>query len=699
MTIAVRRRTRTLERGIEWRPRHDPHYLLASIMVSVREAPPICILQRTLLDVERHLRFGGGAWNWGLLTGQLCFCRRSHRPYVLLDGSVAYPPLDTEPDDYAAVAAAMDERIAELEHRGIVVAGYYRSGVRVVPRPSRGEVGLFRALFEQPWQTMLLRDLTGTHGTGAFLRIEPMDGQPYAAAFTELLPRQGWRQRRELPASAVAWTNYRSTEPVGEVRVSHAGDAPAVHGVRASREADHSGNGATPMIRALRAVTRWTHPARREVVPTVRPRALPARSEGVAGDRPFALPMTSHGTSAPPSAGSQAIAAPTAIPRSESAADDLAAAEAVDRPMDADGPTPSTAATAASAVLQLPRSDEHASTPESADPGRSDLTVEAPPVSEHATSPRVSESALESTVAVSPEASREELTTEDGASHVVGTPDASPERPLSSGTEPSSDVELTRQVSRAVAGAALGPASADATAAARRAGTEGRTSNAASSVAPTAADSRGRDGSQSADMVTETADGEDEEAVARRTVLTTLARWGVMLRDRSDGDGAPAYRTTTSHPSSNREIRGTDDGSAPSPPPGARGGDSSVETPRAQESTLDTAGALRARVHDGPGSDQCNSSTSDIALMADTASNLAAAPAHHADAARQLDEPEASGTVSATRSLHSAAMVPALLLPDEDAAVAAWRRRRGVAIVLIGVLALALLWVGMIAAP
>src|SRR5690606_39165867 len=101
--IALHRRTRTLERGIEWLPRHDAHYILAGMLVSARDAPPICVLQSTLKSIELHIR-ADGPWQYGLLTGQLCFCRRSERAYTLIDGSVECPTPDDEGDDYSTMA-------------------------------------------------------------------------------------------------------------------------------------------------------------------------------------------------------------------------------------------------------------------------------------------------------------------------------------------------------------------------------------------------------------------------------------------------------------------------------------------------------------------------------------------------------------------------------------------------------------------
>src|SRR5690606_33436622 len=64
---------------------------------------------------------------------------------------------------------------------------------------------------------MLLRDSPAHGGTGAFIRVESMDGQPYAAPFRELLPKPGWRHRKDTPSSVVMWQNYQPTEEIRQL--------------------------------------------------------------------------------------------------------------------------------------------------------------------------------------------------------------------------------------------------------------------------------------------------------------------------------------------------------------------------------------------------------------------------------------------------------------------------------------------------
>lgn len=210
---AIRHRTRTLGRGIDWLPRHDSHYILARMMVSARHATPICIVQDTLREVEGVMG-RASVFSFGLLTGSLCHCRRSERDYTLIDGwdECEYP--SEEGDVYGLIARTLRERMVLAERAGATVIGFYLSGTSVVPRVAREDIALFRAVFEQPWNVMLLRDRAAEGEVGAFMRVESVDEQPYAAPFTELLPDAGRGNRGKVPTTVVRWTNYQPTESV-----------------------------------------------------------------------------------------------------------------------------------------------------------------------------------------------------------------------------------------------------------------------------------------------------------------------------------------------------------------------------------------------------------------------------------------------------------------------------------------------------
>lgn len=210
------RRIRALERGVEWLPRHDSHYILAGMMVSARAAPPICILQHTFRDLDEHLR-SAQDFAFGLLAGSLCTCKQSGRHYTLVDGFVPCQlPAGTGGDDpYGLIALALRQQIVMLERTGKLALGFYLCDTTVVPHVALEDVGLFRSVFTQPWNLMLIRDQGDDGDLGAFIRVEPVDERAFAAPFTELISeRAGRRSRGEVPPSVVRWVNYQPTEPV-----------------------------------------------------------------------------------------------------------------------------------------------------------------------------------------------------------------------------------------------------------------------------------------------------------------------------------------------------------------------------------------------------------------------------------------------------------------------------------------------------
>ena len=205
--------TRVREAGVTWRPSHDAHYMTAALLVSAREAPPICVLQPVLLAVDAHLRDTEDGLAYGMLTGRHCHCPRSGRAYLLVDVAHPLPPLAADRDLHAHMATALGEKGTELQRAGCTLLGYYRGAATVEPRPAPADVALLHALFPEPWQLMLVReDGTPTSG-GAFVRFEPIGARAYPAPFMELLPRR--RARRDGRAlSTVAWRDYHPDEPV-----------------------------------------------------------------------------------------------------------------------------------------------------------------------------------------------------------------------------------------------------------------------------------------------------------------------------------------------------------------------------------------------------------------------------------------------------------------------------------------------------
>ncbi|HLV24739.1 MAG TPA: hypothetical protein VKZ41_00375 [Gemmatimonadales bacterium] len=347
---AIRHRTRTLGRGIDWLPRHDSHYILARMMVSARHATPICIVQDTLREVEGVMG-RASVFSFGLLTGSLCHCRRSERDYTLIDGwdECEYP--SEEGDVYGLIARTLRERMVLAERAGATVIGFYLSGTSVVPRVAREDIALFRAVFEQPWNVMLLRDRAAEGEVGAFMRVESVDEQPYAAPFTELLPDAGRGNRGKVPTTVVRWTNYQPTESVradggGEV----AQRVPANAGVPWHRElfgravgAARTSGGSTvsDLAAVIGRLRGGNHVSIRSSVRTALPSVAQASREAegpaesivaasVADTQPAAAPVADTRISDTPAVAAPAAATPVAaIPP---AAPPQAAAQAVAAP-------------------------------------------------------------------------------------------------------------------------------------------------------------------------------------------------------------------------------------------------------------------------------------------------------------------------------------------------------------------------------
>src|SRR5690606_11377736 len=125
---------------------------------------------------------------------------------------------------------------------------------------------------------MLLRDSPAHGGTGAFIRVESMDGQPYAAPFRELLPKPGWRHRKDTPSSVVMWQNYQPTEESRQLSLPPLRITPNAHVAREIqlRTASH-----TDVSRSVEGTGKaWAGLRRSYLLPARKPEADHRSNEG-----------------------------------------------------------------------------------------------------------------------------------------------------------------------------------------------------------------------------------------------------------------------------------------------------------------------------------------------------------------------------------------------------------------------------------
>jgi hypothetical protein len=247
-------------RAVAWLPTHDPYFRLAAVLRTARALPPLYVTQNALLEVDEHICSRPYPFPFGLLTGALCVCPKTRVEYVLIDGAIRAESTLEDDDVEAQIAWEFQALESEARPRGRVVVGWYQGDAEVTGRVSPEEVKLHRALFPEPWQVMLVRSGASGPARGAFIRVDSTSARGYATPFSELVEKP--RRRKEpLPATVVAWENYRAEEPVVHIAAS------------ATRSA---GGGRRPWLDALREglglrPTRGTAVATPRVSPTAAP--------------------------------------------------------------------------------------------------------------------------------------------------------------------------------------------------------------------------------------------------------------------------------------------------------------------------------------------------------------------------------------------------------------------------------------------
>lgn len=185
-------------------------FRLADMLSTSRSVPPLYIEQLALRSIEGLLRDGDVPLAFGLLIGNRYFCPRASREYLLIDEVVSAHIEPSAKSLTEALTRELREVAASAERRGRLPIGWFVGGADVLEPVAREDLALHTAVFPEAWQVMLLRDGVEGDVNGAFVRIEPSDGRPYAIRFFELIPDSVLAHDR-VPKSVVRWKNY-STE-------------------------------------------------------------------------------------------------------------------------------------------------------------------------------------------------------------------------------------------------------------------------------------------------------------------------------------------------------------------------------------------------------------------------------------------------------------------------------------------------------
>ena len=200
-----------VETSIHWKPRHDSHYVLASLQQAGAAFPSVFVEQPVLVRVQEAAR-AAPVPSVGLLLGHRYICSDSGSPFLLISSLVEQPLANRS-------ETQLDVLVSDLltgwrAENAIEVLGWYCSKPAHEPGLPAAAASTHKALFPHSYQTALVlsRDLT----SAAFLRHDRVDSRWFCAPFYEIAPAtQGSDQRK---ATTIGWQDYTTTADVVQLR-------------------------------------------------------------------------------------------------------------------------------------------------------------------------------------------------------------------------------------------------------------------------------------------------------------------------------------------------------------------------------------------------------------------------------------------------------------------------------------------------
>lgn len=228
-------------RSIPWRPVTHSNHLVLPLLRPEQSHFRHFIAQRALIAAQELVRpaAGGDQVGYGLLTGSLHRCPRTHAHFAVVERIVALGP---EPDgDVESVRTSWFRRRMEAveegegegggegsgEGDGERVIGWVRGSVSVGHRLPPADEALHLRCFPRAYQVAL----TIGEGIGGFLAYEAKVACTFLIPFHELLDHAIRDEDATPPATALDWANYESSRPViglrPEERQARVGLAPS----------------------------------------------------------------------------------------------------------------------------------------------------------------------------------------------------------------------------------------------------------------------------------------------------------------------------------------------------------------------------------------------------------------------------------------------------------------------------------------
>lgn len=279
-TKSVRPYRRERSPSIEWKPAHDAHYVLASILRHSQGVPPLYVTQAALLQLETHLTRNPASLPFGLLAGKLCVCTRTKLLYLLLDEATRSRSELSDADDLGSqIRTELTSLASGALERKKVVLGWYIGGIGESLELDSDTISLHRELFPEPWQVVLVHDTESGVENGAFVRAEPFTDRTYPIPFYETLPEKAARGKAGEHLTTLRWVNYRSPEPVSPFTDAKLAELAAAGG-RAVRSSPGRGRWAqlfrSAEITARSDGSRHSERKTRPIAPAASPAAYPS---------------------------------------------------------------------------------------------------------------------------------------------------------------------------------------------------------------------------------------------------------------------------------------------------------------------------------------------------------------------------------------------------------------------------------------
>ncbi|MGH7719970.1 MAG: hypothetical protein ACREON_14155, partial [Gemmatimonadaceae bacterium] len=218
-------------RSILWKPLPDSYHLLARVLQGAEEFK-IFIAQRTLLDIEDHVRSAGDRDVLGLLLGNLFRDPVTGERYVVANATLPSAHAVGDDDEEPITPEVWEVLQEELRKRTGHLLGWYRSRPTMGVRLEVGDTRTHEKYFPQPWQAALILAVENRRATGGVFLVEKRIARSYFTTFYELLDSESIRENG-LKRTCVSWYNYVTEDTVAPF--ASWGSPPGIEPVPAAR--------------------------------------------------------------------------------------------------------------------------------------------------------------------------------------------------------------------------------------------------------------------------------------------------------------------------------------------------------------------------------------------------------------------------------------------------------------------------------